>query len=135
MSDRIEAAPAEASFIYKFMSALMAFALWGSWAFYINADSGSSARILAGLVQGSASFVITLVLVRAVTWISRLLPYGPAQVVVPALITVTVTGTFLVSIHTAFGTPNIAFTVTPALIVAFVFCLYTSYIVRTSKQR
>ena len=135
MTDDVKAVPATTSLLYKLMSASMAFVLWGSWAFYINDDFGMSSRLLAGLVQGSASFTITLVLVRAVTWITHLMPHGPTQAVVPALITVVITGTFLVSAHTVFGTPNILPTVTPALVVAFVFCLYTSYIVRTQKRR
>ena len=111
---------------YKYFSAIMAFILWGGWAFYVNSGSGISVRIIAGLVQGSASLIITLVMIKLVTAIFHRLPDNPLRIILAAFITVSITGSGLMLAHSVANTPRIIATISPALTVAFVFCLYTA---------
>ncbi len=123
--------------MFKLVSALSAFVLWGGWAYLINGDSNEGSQhatsLKAALVQGSASFVITLLMVRAVTWLYRRLPPGQLQLWLPAIITILLTGTGLATIHQLAGTPRILPTIAPALLVGFGFCLFISRTLRKSK--
>lgn len=112
---------------YNLFSASSALILWGSWAYYINSAKGQMIGLIAGLTQGIASFIITLVVVYAVTTIYNRLPEGVGRLILPAVITVSCIGVCLVLIHAAAGTPYILLTIAPSLSVAFLFCMFTSY--------
>jgi len=113
--------------LFNLGSALFAFCLWGGWAYYINSKHGINTGLISGFAQGAASFIITLGMVYAVTWLYVRIPASPIRLLLPALITVSVTSTGLYTVHSLVGTPNIATTIAPALSVAFMFCVYTSY--------
>lgn len=123
---------------YELLSALAAFLIWGGWAFYINDGSGFGIRLTSGLTQGTASMTITMVMVRSVTGIYRQLPENILRLFLPAVVTVSIIGSGLAFIHYVVGTPRIISTISPALTVAFVFCIYTAYklhkLQRTSKH-
>lgn len=112
---------------FNVTSAAFAFCMWGSWAFYINYDAGLDTGFISGVTQGSASFVITFFMIRAVTWLFNRLTSSVLKLIVPAVITVAFTSTCLTLIHSLVRTPNIFFTIAPALSVAFLFCIFTSY--------
>jgi len=112
--------------LYNLLSALLAFFIWGGWSFYIN-DAIIIVRVTSGLVQGISSFIITLVMVKIVTWLYYKINFTPLSLILPAMLTVLFTGSGLITIHYVFGTPYILKTVTPALSVALIFCIYTSY--------
>jgi hypothetical protein len=112
------------SWAFNLISAVFAFVVWGGWAFYIN--DASEARFVSATTQALASFSITLMLVHMVTYIFHRLPITPMRIVLPAAIAVSITGCGLVLAHTLVGTPQIFFTIAPALAVAFVFCVYTA---------
>jgi hypothetical protein len=101
--------------------------LWGGWAYAINSGS-----LKAALIQGSASFIITLLMVRTVTWLYRRMAGGWLQLWLPASVTILLTGSGLAMLHQLAGTPRILLTIAPALCVGFVFCLFTSYTLRKS---
>ena len=111
---------------YENVSAFMAFMIWGGWAFYVNGDLGVGVRVISGLVQGAASLIITLIMARTVEIIFLHMPDNHFRLVLPAVITVCMTGSSLVLVHTLVGTPRIIYTITPALTVAFIFCVYTT---------
>ena len=116
--------------IYNVLSALSAFLLWGGWAFYVNGGADAVKGLTSGLTQGTASFIITLVMVRVVTWFFKHLPGNFLQLPLAAFLTVTITGSCLVGIHWLMHTPHIFNTIAPALSVAFAFCWYTAYKLR-----
>jgi hypothetical protein len=122
--------PAQTSRQFNLISAALAFALWGGWAFYVNSrtadEAGRSSPLTSGLTQGVGSFVITLIMVRAVTWLYHRLPAHPSRVVLPAVATVAVTGSCLATAHALVGTPSIVQTIAPALSVAFAFNIFTA---------
>ena len=111
----------------RYLSAIMAFLLWGGWAFFVNREPSNYDGLIAALTQGCASFVITLVMVHSVTNLHKVFTTQPYKLLMPALITVACTGSGLVIIHTFASTANIFTTIAPALSVAFVFCVFTSY--------
>ncbi len=116
--------------LFVLSSALLAFVMWGGWAFYINRTANHITSLKAGLIQGSASFIITLLMVHSVTWLSAQCPKSHLQLWLPALITVGFTGSCLVIVHYLGGTPHIFRTVAPPLSIAFLFCLFTAYKLR-----
>lgn len=117
----------KATRFYKLISALLAFLLWGSWGYYINSEASHDAGALSGIIQGSASFLITLIMVYMVEYFYRLFKETKLQIIASSVITVSITTIFLVSAHYFAETPHILFTVSPAITVAFIFCLYTAY--------
>jgi hypothetical protein len=129
--------PAKTSRRYNLTSAALAFLLWGTWAYYVNAetvvDRGQASPLLSGLTQGTGSFVITLVMVRAVAWLYSHLSLPAVRLVLPALIVVSITGSCLATAHSLVGTANIVRTIAPALSVAFVFNIYTALKLRRGE--
>ncbi len=126
----------QTSLFYNLLSALFAFVLWGGWAYYINAtqaDEASNAGIIAGLTQGTASFIITFIIVRLVAYFYHLVSASAyvnaslAKLFIPAIFTVSITGTGLFMIHFFMNTPHIAITIAPALVIALLFSLFTVY--------
>jgi hypothetical protein len=111
---------------YNLVSAILAFLLWGGWAFLVNGQYGLTTRLVSGVTQGVASFVITLIMVRAVIWLYHQMPRNVLRVLLPPTITVSCSGSCLAMVHYLVGTPRIVQTITPALTVAFAFCLYTA---------
>lgn len=112
---------------FNTISPLLAFLLWGGWSYYINHNNADHSGIVSGLTQGTASLMITFFMLRFVTYLYHQYQHPVAKQLMPAIITVTLTSLCLVSIHTLIKTPNILYTVAPALSVAFIFCLYTAF--------
>lgn len=131
--------PARTSRRFNLISAAFAFAIWGGWAYYVNArgavEGAGASPLTSGLTQGTGSFVITLILVHAVAWLYHRLPAHPGRLVLPGLITVAVTGSCLTAAHALVGTPDILQTIAPALSVAFAFCVYTAFKLRRAERR
>ncbi len=113
--------------LYNLASAIAAFVMWGGWAFFVNSRETDSSGIVSGIAQGTASFTITLLMVRAITFLYHTFNHPILKLLLPALLTVSVTSTCLVLIHLAVGTPHIISTIAPALSVAFAFCLFTTF--------
>ena len=114
---------------YSLISAVIAFSLWGGWAYYLSYDNseGISSGLASGLTQGIASFTITLFMVKVVGWLFRRMPQSNLGVLLTAVSTVSVTGSCLYFAHFLTGTQNILLTIVLPLSVAFVFCLITAY--------
>lgn len=112
---------------FSYMSAILAFMLWGGWAFYINNSYSTDSGIISGITQGTASFMITLFMVHLVTYLYHKFTHPIAKLIMPAIVTVSLTSVCLVNIHLMVGTPQVFYTISPALSIAFAFCLYTSF--------
>ena len=119
---------------YNFLSASLAFLIWGSWAFFINDDGVSHSGVVSAITQGSYSFIITLLMTHFITFQFNRISNGIYQIIVPPVITVSISGTILIYIHKMAGTPSILFTVSPALTVALLFSFYTVYKLHLESQ-
>lgn len=111
---------------YNLASASFAFVIWGSWSYYINGDKQLSVGLISGLTQGIASFIITFIVVYAVTGIYNMLPENQLRLLLPSIIVVSCIGLLLITIHLIAGTPHILATISPSLIVGFLFGFFTT---------
>lgn len=106
-----------------------AFLAMGGWAAFANRDHDWPAMLLAGVVQGSASALLTLGLKKFLEWLSaKLAPVSArtglgavVSLAAPPLITATTILALLTSLHSLAGTPEIAAT------IAVPFTVSTSY--------
>lgn len=122
--------------IFNLFSALLAFVLWGGWAYYINSASSAKSGVVSALTQGTASFLITLFMVHAVSFLFHWFQNPVTKVLLPAIVVVSFTSLCLVNVHLLMGTPRVFYTIFPALTVAFSFCLYTSFkLLKIHQQR
>lgn len=103
-------------YLFNILSAFFAFLLWGSWAYFINQN------IKSALVQGVASFIITIFLIKCVTKIFNSLTLYSARFLLPTAITILITTSSLTVIHFLFDTKNIFYTISPPVTVATIFC-------------
>jgi len=97
-----------------------AFIAMGGWAVFANRAHPIEQALLAGVVQGAISGLLTLVLKKFLEWFSAKLPSVMA-LVLPPLITAASILAILVTAHTLAGTPEIAAT------IALPFTVSTTY--------
>ena len=109
---------------YNYTSAILAFILWGTWAYFMNIDSSNS--FLSAIAQGFASFIITLVMIKIIEYFYNLFPKNKFYFIFPSIITVFITSSFVIAIHLLINTQNILITVFPTVIVALLFALFTT---------
>jgi LytS/YehU family sensor histidine kinase len=86
------------------------FLAMGAWAVFANRNHPLPDALLAGLVQGTISGLLTLVLKKFLEWISARFA-GLAALLLPPLVTASAIFVILVSGHTLAGTPEIAATI------------------------
>ncbi len=107
-------------YLFNILSAFFAFLLWGSWAYFINQN------IKSALVQGLASFIITIFLIKCVTKIFNFLVLSKARFFLPTAATILITTSSLTAIHFLVGTKNIFYTIAPPVSVATIFCFFVT---------
>lgn len=113
---------------YNFISAALAFVLWGGWSFFINTQHGSlNHGIISGLTQGICSFIITLLITFLIEKLFNFFHQKTLKLVLPPILTILVTGSFLVIVHHLIRTPAILYTLSPVLTVAFLFAAFTNF--------
>lgn len=96
------------------------FLAMGAWAVFANRAHPLPVMLLAGLVQGTISGLLTLVLKKFLEWINARLR-GWLALVLPPLITASGILIILITAHTLAGTPEILAT------IAVPFTVSTSY--------
>lgn len=104
----------------------VAFLAMGGWAMFANRAHALPQPLVAGIVQGALSGVITLFLKRMIEAIARRLA-GVAALVLPPLIAVALSLAILTTIHTLAGTPEILTTIAlPVGVTALYSTLYAA---------
>ncbi|KUL96023.1 membrane protein [Bosea sp. WAO] len=94
-----------------------AFLAMGSWAVFANRAHPMPAPLVAGLIQGTLSALITLLLKRGIEYLASRFAGLPA-LLAPPVIAGLVSASLLTIIHTIGGTPEIARTIAVPLTVA-----------------
>lgn len=94
-----------------------AFLAMGSWAVFANRTHPMPAPLLAGLIQGTLSALITLLLKRGIEYLASRFS-GLAALLAPPAIAGLVSASALTAIHTISGTPEVARTIAVPLTVA-----------------
>ena len=110
----------------------VAFLGMGGWAVFANRDHAMPAPVIAGLVQGCLSAVLTLVMKRMIEAVSARLP-GLAGLVLPPVLSVALSVAVLLSLHSLAGTPEIAATIALPLTVTTIYA--TSYSLALWRSR
>ena len=102
-------------------SAAAGFVAYGSWAYWVNADHGSAVGLRAGLVQGSWSFSLTLVMTLAMEWLLTSLETTGIAALLTFLITILVLFAGSFGVNWLAGTPEILITILPGFAVGAVY--------------
>lgn len=110
----------------RLIAVLLAFVIWGGWALAANWRSDPAHAAMAGLLQGTFSGILTLLMALAVTALFRRLPDNPLRVLLPALLIVSVSFTLLYLLHSWHQTPALWQTIIPPSSMAFAYCLFLS---------
>jgi len=118
---------------FSIRSGVLASLVWGGWAFHINESRLATSGLAAGLTQGCSSFLMTLVMVKVIAYVSKHIPTDGFGLLIPAIVTVSASTCFLTVAHLLAQTPNVLATILPATGVAFVFCLATTLRFRREK--
>ncbi|MCF6219730.1 MAG: hypothetical protein L3J65_01325 [Robiginitomaculum sp.] len=116
-----------------------AFLAMGSWAVFANRAHPMPEPLIAGLVQGTLSGTITLVMKKALEALSRKLfarQMIKGALFLPPLIVCSISLMVLVGAHLAAGTPELAATIALPFSVAFGYaCLYAYNLWRTEREK
>lgn len=112
----------------------VAFVAMGGWAAFANSGHPMPRPLLAGLVQGTLSALITLFLKRMIEALSARLP-GRIGWWLPPLVAMTVSLLLLTSIHWLAGTPEIARTIAVPLSVTTVYSTFYTIALRRGKSQ
>lgn len=111
----------------RVLAAALAFVLWGGWALLANWSAGHRDALVAGLLQGCASAIITLVMAVCASALFARLPGPFLRIVLPPLLIVSVSFSGLWLAHTANATPALWTTILPPSGLAFIYCLYLTF--------
>ncbi len=117
---------------YTTLMAAAAFIVWGGWATFVNADAGTGQRIVSGLTQGTISAVSTVTMIWVIELLYRKLEGVRLRILLPSVMPTLILGVILVTAHQLAGTEHIVWTVTPNLVIVFIFGMITTFKVRTT---
>lgn len=105
------------------LAAVLGFAAYGGWAFYINSGHGNSAALKALFTHGSYSFTLTLITAFIMEWLFQL----SSKPVTRFCLTFFITSLLLYStswgINVWAGTPEILLTILPGAIIGTFYTL------------
>lgn len=110
----------------------VAFLGMGGWAVFANRGHAMPAPVMAGLVQGCLSALLTLLMKRMIEGVSARLP-GLAGLVLPAVLAIALSLAVLLTLHNLAGTPEIAATIALPLSVTTIYA--TSYSLTLWRSR
>jgi LytS/YehU family sensor histidine kinase len=111
------------------------FLAMGAWAVFANRSHPLPQALLAGLVQGTISGLLTLVLKKFLEWFNARLK-GVLALVLPPLVTATAIATILTTAHTLAGTPEILATIAVPFTVSTTYAiLYNLRLWRAANGR
>lgn len=117
----------QTSNLYRYSAATQGFILWSAWAFYINSNVSLHTGIKAGVVQGVFSFISTLLVISILTKLVNYFERPSLKIIIPPCLMVLMLSTVVITIHTIAKTPEIVKTIAPSLIIAALFCSFTTY--------
>jgi hypothetical protein len=115
------------------INALIAGIAYGGWAYFVNSEHSQHAGVMAALVQGISSFVLTLL----VSWVAATV-YNSQRgklraVILGWLASVTLLISVPTIVHFFAGTPNIAKTISLGVSIGAVYLLV--YLLNYSRRQ
>lgn len=115
-----------------FTHVAFAFVAMGGWAYYVNSAHGTDAALRAGLVQGTASAILTALLKRALELVFQRLQASPWRRILPWVLSSICITSLLLLFHTLAGTPNILATIAVPLFVSTTYAIVYTLSLRTN---
>lgn len=113
--------------------ALWAMLLYGGWAYLANSRHGPHAAARAAATQGFISFTLTLVMTAVMEGLHRLGSRRATRFLLPAGGALLLGGAYSVAAHFYMGTPEVAGTVVPILLLGGTYALaYSANLARES---
>jgi hypothetical protein len=113
---------------------LFAFVAMGGWAVFANRAHAMPAPLVAGMIQGGLSALITLFLKLMIETLSLHLD-GIAALLVPPVITCLVSASLLTLIHVLSGTPEVLATIALPLTVATSYAALYNFSLWKARRR
>ena len=114
---------------------ICAFLMYGGWAAFANLQHGLGKSLMAGLTQGSLSFVSTAILTTAMEMVFSRMSAGVARFLAAGVGPITIALLLMVGIHFFTGTPEIVTTMLPPTIVGYAYSLiYAAGLTRRHHQ-
>lgn len=102
---------------FQIYAAIMAFFFYGGYAFVVNKMMSSA------ILQGISSAIVTIILGRLVCYFYENIEVsGFGRILLPPVITVSITGAYLYTAHTFIGTHYVLTTISLPISISFVYC-------------
>ena len=111
---------------------LFAFVAMGGWAIFANRHHPMPRPLVAGIVQGALSAMLTLCLKSTIDALS-LRFRGTARLWMPPLLACLASTSILVAIHAATGTPEILKTIAAPLLVSTSYAVAYNYAISRGR--
>ena len=103
---------------------------WFAWAYWANRAHGNQAW-LSGVSQGGISFCTTLVGSLLLEWLFLRTGQGWLGMATAVTVVSSLSLSFMVTVHTLAGTPNLVLTILPVFTVVLLYC--SSYVFGLKK--
>lgn len=100
---------------------LLAFAVYGGWAWWVNLDHGNAVALTAGLAQGLSSTVSTLIISSIIEYCYQRLRQHRGGLLLSWVIPPTLTGFMHAGFQWLVGTPEIFITVLFSVVMGYLF--------------
>jgi hypothetical protein len=107
--------------------------MYGAWALWANLEHGAAAGWRAATTQFVVSFIVTLAITTVMEQVHGSLSSRPGRIGGAIAASVGTTIVFTLSLHLASGTPEIAATVVPVLLLGSVYCV--AYVANLERER
>ncbi len=98
----------------------------GGWAVFANVGHGGARRAPRRAHQGASSGTTTLLIGAVIEGIYAALPPRRYRAVLATGVSASLTALFHVSVHLVAGTPEIVRTITPSVVIGYVFAAVTA---------
>jgi len=113
---------------------VLAFIVYGGWAFGVNYSHGFDVAAAAGLAQGVSSTISTLIITSIIELCFKWFRGKPGGLVLAWLLPPTLTGLMHAAFQWSVGTPEIFLTVLFSVVMGYVFAgIYLKGVVRLAR--
>lgn len=106
------------------------FLVYGGWAYYVNADHGHDMGVMAGVTQGTYSFVLTMSTTYLMEFLLITFRHMPGRRTATVVVTSVITFGTAFGIHFLIGTPEILLTILPGFLIGTAYTV--SYVTAVS---
>ena len=103
------------------LSGIAGFVAYGGWAFWVNAPHSLEMGVMAGILQGSYSFLLTLGMTLVMEYLMQKLSVVPGRAILTVILASSGTLSVAYGIQWLNGTPEILLTILPGFVIGTVY--------------